>query len=91
MKSDYPYQITEETKLGKLTFFVDQINKDRFDSTWARKFMITAYYNGAPWYMFADMSILYVMEEENHTLYYLEQCCLELAEYIIEALDLYVI
>ena len=87
--SDYPYQITEETKLGNLTFFINQTNEEMLNAQWIRWFRITVFYNGKPWYMSQNMSIYDPMINElDSTEIVLSYCCYELVEYIIERLCL---
>ncbi len=88
--SDYPYQITEETKLGKLTFFVDQTNINLMNSGWVRIFKITVFYNGVQWNIRQDMSIHDpLINNYNHTKTLLTYCSYELVECIMKELELY--
>lgn len=84
--SDYPYQITEDMELGRLTFFIDQINKNMFDSIWIRKFKLTVFYNGQPWYMNVDLSYHTdaTANDLETTGLLLTYYCLDLVEFIKE-------
>ncbi len=88
--SDYPYQITEDMKLGRVTFFIDQTNKNMMSSGWIRQFKLTVFYNGKPWYLNTDISY-YTDATANNldtTRAVLSYSCLELVEFIMKELDL---
>lgn len=87
--NDYPYQITEDTRLGKLTFFIRQTNEDMLNALWQRWFKITVFYNGTMWHMNHDMSIYDpLINELNSTEMILSYSCYGLVEYIIKELEL---
>ncbi len=78
--------ITFDTKLGEpMTFFINQINSDLYNSQHYRIFEIITFYNGQLWHIKHDISLF---PNDKDLFSILSFTCLELVEYILKENDI---